>query len=214
LAPLLGHYGAELVVTDDGAGPASASLASLPGLAYCRVALPPGVARANRAASVARGGRLVFLRAGAVAPLGVAALLDRAAKRRTILSGGLAAANARQAGLDGVIPAEPGPVLRTGLSLLVPRETFLALGSFDPGVEDGADLAVLDFALRARDAGLDVVSWRDVEPQVAPAAPAALQARRRFGARWGAAAMGPASCPTGPLTEPRLDLRQRQASVA
>ncbi len=186
LAPLLAHHGAELVVTDDGAGTASAGLASLPGLAYCRVALPPGAGRANRAAEVARGGLLVFLRAGAVSPLGVATLLDRAGA--TILIGGLAAATARQAGLDGVFAGEPGSVLRTGLSLLVPRETFLALGSLDPGVEDGADLAVLDFALRARAAGVEAASWRDVEPLAARPAPAAARARRRFVARWGAAA--------------------------
>jgi hypothetical protein len=184
LAPLLGHHGAELVVTDDGAGPASAGLASLPGLAYCRVALPPGAGRANRAAEVARGGLLVFLRAGAVSPLGVATLLDRARERGTILIGGLAAATARQAGLEGVIPVEPGPVLRTGLSLLVPRETFLALGSLDPGVEDGADLAVLDFALRARGAGLDIASWTEVTPSAPHGVPNAA-ARQRFVERWG-----------------------------
>jgi hypothetical protein len=183
-APLLRYAQAELLVSDDGRRAASATLASLPGLAYCFTPLPPGAPRANYAAKPARGEILVFLRAGAVSSRGLAELLDAAEGETAILIGGMAQATARQAGLGDVFPVVEGDVTQSGLSLLVPRADFLALGGFDLAMEDGTDLPVLDFALRAQEAGHMVMAWRDAWPRMVHPRPEASVARRLFTKRW------------------------------
>jgi hypothetical protein len=185
VAPVLKHYQAELLVSDDGCRTVSASLAALPGLGLCFTRAVPGAARANDAAKRARGEILVFLRAGGVTSRGLAELLDAAqgdtaAGAPAILIGGLAQVNAQQAGLGHVVPRVEGDTMRSGLSLLVPSAVFLTLGGFDPAMEDGADLPVLDFALRAQGAGHAVFAWRDSLPAALDPLPQAAAARECF----------------------------------
>jgi hypothetical protein len=184
LAPLLKHFKAELIVTDDGRSAASESLASLPGLCYCFTPVPTGAARANRAARAARAQMLVFLRAGESSSHGVAALLEYASGQQGILIGGLAAATAQHAGLGSQIPLVSAPVVQTGLSLLTPRETFVSLGLFDLAVEDNVDLPVLEFAFRARAAGIDVACWSDLVVRMPQPGANAARAREHFASLW------------------------------
>jgi hypothetical protein len=185
LAPLLQHYEAELIVTDDGRSAASESLASLPGLSYCFTSVTTGAERANCAAHAARGQLLVFLRAGEISSHGVATLMEYATRWQGVLIGGLAAATAQHAGLGDLIPPVPAPILQTGLSLLTSRETFASLGALDPAVEDGVDLPMLEFALRARTAGIEVACWRDLVVPMPQPGTGAAGARECFVSLWG-----------------------------
>jgi hypothetical protein len=187
IAPLLATYRAELVITDDGRNAASPRLTTLPALRYCFTDLPPGGARANHAARMARGGVLAFLRAGEASTRSLALLLDHGLDRRCLLLGAAPMAAGRQAGLGDLIAAVPGSSLRTGLSLLTPRDIFVTLGELDPDVEDGAELPALDFALRARAAGHAVMAWRDHAAAPPPPGLGAAAARGKFVSRWGTA---------------------------
>ncbi|MCB8873617.1 glycosyltransferase family protein [Acidisoma silvae] len=162
IAPLLRRYLAELLVYGDG----------------------HGAQHVNDAAAQARGDTLVFLRAGQIAPRDLAILLDAAQGRSDSLLGGAAQMAARQAGFRDPFPAMPAKASRSGLSLLTPRSLFEALGGFDLTMADGADLPMLDFALRAEDAGHTVLAWGDAAvPDLSPG-PQAATARGNFLAYW------------------------------
>lgn len=184
LAPLLGHFMTELMVTDDGRSAASESLASLPGLSYCFTLAATRAARANRAAHQARGRLVAFLRAGESSARGLTTLLEYATIQQGVLIGGLAAATAQHAGMSDLIPAASAPTIQTGLSLLTSRETFLSLGALDPTVEDGVDLPMLEFALRARAAGIDAAYWRESVVSMPRPNAGAAEARARFASLW------------------------------
>jgi hypothetical protein len=115
----------------------------------------------------------------------VPAVLAAASGARAVLVGGAAVALAAQAGLGALLaPAGDAPVL-PGLALAAPLERFAQAGGLDPGCADGADLAVLDFALRVRrDAGA-VTACRAAWAAPALAAGDAARLRRRFAAQWG-----------------------------
>ena len=184
LAPLLTHYVAEVVVSDRGTGMASAALASIQGLSYCLATQALAAARSNQAASAARGGILMFLRAEAVSLLGLAKLLDRTVPPQNVIIGGAVELAARRAGLGAVFaPATVAPY-GCGATLIVCRDLFKGLGALDPALEDGVALPMLDFALRARQAGHDVTWLRDsTEPPYHPSADV-VAARQKFLARW------------------------------
>jgi hypothetical protein len=69
------------------------------------------------------------------------------------------------------------------LLLLAPRAVCEAVGALDPAMEDGADLALLDFALRARAAGSVVRVMEDARPARSGGVDA-VGPRRAFMERW------------------------------
>jgi hypothetical protein len=105
---------------------------------------------------------------------GRAALLAEPPANRVVVGGGAAAA-IRGAGLDEMAPLVERAKTETGLLLMAPRAVFETAGSLDPAMDDGADLALLDFTLRARAAGIAVRVLEDTRPvrksDVDPVAP-------------------------------------------
>ena len=200
-AMLLRHHGAELVLTGDGSDPHSATLAALAGATHCLDTGGPA-ARANRAARCARGGVLVFLRPDGLCPSALASVLRRSAPTRDpaaqagpataagawpVLAGQPVLSAARQAGLDrpfGVPPDRGATSSRAGLTLIVSQALFVELGGLDVSLEDGANLPLLDFALRADVAGHEVLGWTEPDAMVATPWPGAAAARQRFSRRW------------------------------
>jgi hypothetical protein len=162
LAPLLARARADLVVIDDGG--AAGFLAGVAGLRPACV--PRGVGDVERLTvglGMARGVHVAMF-----APVGVAAapgpgsgtLRGRAAllaepSDRVVVGGGAAAA-IRGAGLDEMALVVERAGAETGLLLMAPRAVFETVGGLDPAMDDGADLALLDFALRARAVGIAI----------------------------------------------------------
>jgi hypothetical protein len=186
IAPLLTTARAELLAADDGR--AAAALTAVSGLNYCK--LPPGLgtaSRINQAAEIARGEQLAVF-GGRKASLAARATLLRDSDPHGVVIGCLAVETARAAGLAILCPntAHGGP--ETGLKLLTSAETFAVIGPLDPALEDGADLPILDFALRAQAVGYAVSFRQEPPPRRSPLGPEAAVARARFIRRWGAQA--------------------------
>jgi hypothetical protein len=163
LAPLLSAARAELVVMDDGG--AAGFLTAVAGLRYA--AVPRGaadVARLNTGLGLARGVHVAIFAPGArhEKPLGApdrlrsrAALLAAPAVDEIVVGGGAAAA-IRGAGLDALLPLVDEAKTETGLLLMAPRAVCETVGVLDAEMDDGADLALLDFALRAKNIGTTI----------------------------------------------------------
>ena len=180
LAPLLSLARAELVVIDDGR--AAGFLTGVAGLRYAGVPPAAGdVERLTVGLGMARGDHIaIFAPAGVVASLGAApdtlrgraALLSEPSADRLVVGGGVAAA-IRGARLQA--PLIERAAAKTGLLLMAPRTAFEAVGGLNAAMDDGADLAVLDFALRARAAGMAVQVLEGIPPvrtsRVDPVAP-------------------------------------------
>ena len=217
-AMLLRHHGAELVLADDGRGPHSAAFAALAGATHCVDTGGPA-ARANHGARQARGRALVFLRTdgpGTPCPSALAVLLRHATPDRApashvgpretaggwpVLAGQPVLSAARRAGLGrafGVLPGACDTLSRAGLTLLVPRVLFAALGGLDASLEDGASLPFLDLALRAEAAGHEVLEWAEPEEPAAPPAAGAAEARGRWSFGAAAQASKAGRCPDPP----------------
>jgi hypothetical protein len=171
LAPLLASTQAELIVIDDGC--AAGFLTSVAGLRYA--AVPPGagdVERLTTGLSAARGSHLAIFAPvrASIAPRCLTS--DTLRTRATLLAdspangvtvGGGAAAAVRGAGLHDLLPlVEHGT--KTGLLLMAPRAVYETVGALDPVLDDGAELALLDFALRAYAAGIAVRILEDTLP--------------------------------------------------
>jgi hypothetical protein len=168
-------------VIDDGR--AAGFLAGVAGLRSACVPRGAGdVERLTVGLGMARGVHVAMF-----APVGVAAapgpgsgtLRGRAAllaepSDRVVVGGGAAAA-IRGAGLDEMAPLVERAATRTGLLLMAPRAVCETVGALDPAMDDGADLALLDFALRARANGIAVRVLADTLPvrtsSVDPVAP-------------------------------------------
>jgi hypothetical protein len=164
LAPLLSRARAELVVIDDGR--AAGFLSGVAGLRHAGV--PPGAGDVERLTAglfMARGVHVaVFAPVGVAGALrGRAALLAEPPENRVVVGSGAAAA-IRGAGLDEMAPLVDRAAVDTGLLLMAPCAVFETVGGLDPAMDDGADLALLDFALRARAAGMAVRVLGDTRP--------------------------------------------------
>jgi hypothetical protein len=164
LAPLLSAAQAELVVIDDGR--AAGFLTGVAGLRYAGVPNGAGdVERLTVALGMARGlhvaifapVRVGFASPGAVPDTlrGRAALLSGPPTDTVVVGGGVAAA-IRGAGLNELAPLVERAAAETGMLLMARRVLCGRVRSLDPRMDDGADLALLDFALSARAAGLAV----------------------------------------------------------
>ena len=164
LAPLLSMARAELVVIDDGR--AAGFLTGVAGLRYAAVPLGAGdVERLTVGLGMARGVQVAVFAPGA-APGSLrdrAALLAEPHAHRVMVGGGAAAA-IHGAGLDELAPLIDSGAVETGLLLLAPRVVCEMVGDLDPAMDDGADLPLLDFALRARTAGTVVRVLEDIVP--------------------------------------------------
>ncbi len=97
--------------------------------------------------------------------------------------GGGAAAAIRGAGLTDRVTLVERAEAETGLLLITPRAVCKTVGALNPDMDDGADLPLLDFALRARTAGIAV---RVLDEALPPKAgrPDPVAPRRTFMARW------------------------------
>jgi hypothetical protein len=88
------------------------------------------------------------------------------------------------AALRRLVPTFAAPALppnaAAGVLLAVPRDTYAALGGLAPAFDDGGDLAIADFALRAASAGIRI-SLADGGTEAEPATHAA---GRAFLERW------------------------------
>ena len=193
LAPLLSMAQAELVVVDDGR--AACFLAGVAGLRYAGV--PPGASDAERlnvGLGLARGVHVaifapVRVRMASPKPApdtlrGRATLLGKPTADTVVVGGGAAAA-IEGAGMDELRPLIERAKTETGLLLMAPRAVCERVGDLNPAMDDGADLALLDFALRARKAGITVRVLEDTllvrTSEVDPVAPrrAFVDANRR-----------------------------------
>ncbi len=184
LAPLIATSQAELLVVDDGR--VAATLTAVPGLHYCRIS--PGLdaaSRINQAVWAARGEHLAVFRGTKASIAARAGLLQDPHPRRVVI-GALAVATARAAGLGVLCPIYAYAGSATGLNLLAPREAFTVVGPLDSTLEDGADLPVLDFALRALAADYSVSFRQEPLPSPRPLAADAALVRAKFIQRWAA----------------------------
>jgi hypothetical protein len=141
------------------------------------------VSHSDAAARMARAPMLGFIRPGDVRGGTVAALFDMFAGS-SIMIGGPAAALAVHSGIAEGFETLPSGAAFHGLSLKTPRDIFRQLGGLDHGMDDGAELHVLDFALRARQAGHDVAVMREPWDNAPACGARAAEVRRRFVARW------------------------------
>ena len=156
LAPLLSAARAELVVIDDGR--AAGLLTRVDGLRCACV--PHGardVERLTVGLGMARGAHVAIFAPGPGSDTrrGRAALLAESPENRVVVGGGAAVA-IRGAGLHELAPLVEHAAAETGLLLMAPRAVCETVGALDPAMDDGADLALLDFALRVRAAGTAV----------------------------------------------------------
>jgi len=128
---------------------------------------------------------LMFLQADNISLTALDSLLAYAADRPSLIVGGILVQIAAKAGLAQMFPEGPLQYRTSGLVLLTARNLFLALGGFDPELNDGEYLPELDFALRAASLGARVQTWLDPGTSHSCAVtPFKAAARRRFAARW------------------------------
>lgn len=196
LAPLLSLARAELVAVDDGR--AAGFLAGVKGLRYAAVPRGAGdVARLTAGLGMAEGIYVAIFaplrqltaplpspRSAPATLRGRAALLAEPPAGSIVVGGGVAAA-IRGARLYDLMPLVERVEAETGLLMLTPRAVYERVGALDPKMDDGADLALVDFALRAR--GSEVVA-RVLEgtPPLRSFSPGRdlAMARRTFLRRW------------------------------
>jgi hypothetical protein len=170
LAPALAAAGAELVLLDDGADPATALLPALvPNLAYRRAGIPGEAARnLCEAVRTARGSHVAVLDATPAEP-SASALLALArhmadAPRRVVLGEAALAACAR-VGAPAPVAACAAPA-RLGLRFALARDLLVQAGGLEPAMVDGDALESVDLWRRCRLLGAEALAWR--EPARAP----------------------------------------------
>jgi hypothetical protein len=179
VAPSLHATSAEFVIADRGNSLMSAALASLPGLSYCLTNAATRAERLNEAVARARGATVLVVEPIADASWSSIGQLPCAC----VSIGGAAALAAYRAGLAD-LPERPSSVFRGGITLACPRAIFASLDGLDLRMDDGAALAELDFALRARRAGYNFeLLDRNVTFEPRPSHNAA-EVREMFNFRW------------------------------
>ena len=184
LGPMLRHYRACVVMTDDASGAASAALARIPGLHYRPTSGSNPTERANEAARSLGAERLVFLHPQIASSQALALLLDQT-RSAPLVIGNAAAQTARLLGLASLLrPAGTTATADAGIALIASRSAFLALGGLDPAMEDGAGLSALDFALRGYAAGLPIFALEGAAYPIITPGPDPKAARRHFATRW------------------------------
>ena len=113
---------------------------------------------------------------------GRAALLARPSADKVVVGGGAAVA-IDGAGLDELEPLVERASTEAGLLLMVPRVVCETMGGLNSAMDDGADLPLLDFALRARARGAAVRVLEDTLP-VRTSSVDPVVFRRNFLAQW------------------------------
>jgi hypothetical protein len=100
-----------------------------------------------------------------------------------VVVGGGAAAAIRGAGLAALLPLVEEAQTETGLLLMAPRAVCETVGVLDADMDDGADLALLHFALRGKAAG---IALRVVEerPPLRSTSVDCVAPRKAFARRW------------------------------
>lgn len=180
-APSLHERNVEILLTDGGADPRTANLqARAANLTYCLGPGQPAAARRNDATALARGTRVIFLNHAAHGLDATLAALPQQPAGALILSGALASAVARMVRTK---PAEAAFQASTGLQLAADKSLLTQLGGFDPEMDDGAGLELLDFTLRAARQNVPLICWGT--PGVAVLPPSRnTEAGERFARRW------------------------------
>ena len=164
-------------------GAGSAVLAGIAGLDYQLAVCPGDAPPVGTAEEV--GVPLVLLRAGQVSRHGLVSALVHIRDRGTVYVGPEIEVAAVQAGLGRPFRVAAYTDARSGLRLAVDVPLLSALQGFDKTVDDGMSLSLLDFALRAQQAGHVVAVISGPETQRPPPGPVASQARYAFAKRWG-----------------------------
>jgi hypothetical protein len=188
LAPMLRHYQAEIVLIDDGKGPAGAAFARVQGLRYALSMSADDAAWFATAAAHASAPTLIFLRTAEVCARGLIVILEQSRDAVGVLIGGAASLVARNV-VGGTLAGAADLSSLQGLCLQVQAATLDDLGGLDPLMDDGGELAVLDFALRAHQQGHDVglsAGGGTIDLRTAARATAAesAAARRYFASKW------------------------------
>jgi hypothetical protein len=189
-AHALGQANAEAILTDAGADPQTLRLQAQAG--QLKYIFNPGAAlatRRNQAVAMARGGIVLFVGLGDTRLDDALAALPALAADGLVISRGLADAARRVAPQDCESLEDAAVPAPENFILAAPRALFTRHGGFDPDMDDGAGLDLLDWTLRAARAGQKLTAWHAPWstprplPAAAPAAPD-LEAGHRFAARW------------------------------
>jgi hypothetical protein len=163
LAPLLRHYAAEVILLCDARAPEDAAVASVSGLKICRHPAMGFAARMNFAIQQARGARLLLSFATELGVGDLRCWLDQSPGQGEIM----ASASVLEA--SGLLKGSSAGAARSGPLLAASREVFSALPLIEGFDHAGGHLSVLDFVLRAQEAGLAVLGVGQATPM--PIAP-------------------------------------------
>jgi hypothetical protein len=154
LARALEKFGAEFILLDDGTSPLAALLPTRLrhlGLVPIVRSDRPGIAL-NAAAAAARGAFLAYARRGGPRPAHLRGALERASKGKLDIDANIAPA----------LKAEVADLARHGLTCIVSREDFAALGGFEPLRPENEMWT--NFLAKAKALDLKIAPWAAPQP--------------------------------------------------